>query len=281
LHIYTDGSKKDDCVGFSVCIPKLDIEYKFRIPDYLTIFTAEMAAIYYAFKWCFNHREVKKVVIFSDSLSAIKALSGFKEKGRFDLFNKIRCFHNDLFYSGNSVWVSWVPAHVGIEGNEKADALAKDSLKLVGPSFNLQYSVEEIMPLVNKFSFERWNAIYKDISKGGKYKEMFPEVSFQNKSQDYLRSQSVQMFRLVTGFNRLNYHGFKIKYSDSQLCEVCGVGETSRHFVMDCVRYDSQRDKLFRACVQNNIACTYDNIISEAIIRDNLWIFIQETGRKL
>lgn len=280
-HIYTDGSKKDDIVGFSVCIPSMDLSFKFRIPDYLNVFTAELVAIFYAFKWCSNHKDVKDVVIFSDSLSALRALEGFKEKGRFDLLNKIHCLYNNLFAGGRDIWVSWVPAHVGVEGNERADILAKESLQFDKVNFSLQYSVEEVMPLVNKFLLERWNAIYKGIDKGGNYKEFFPDVSHKGKSQDYLRSQSISIFRLVTGFNRLNYHGFKIKGSSTRYCEVCSVFETSKHFVMECVRYDSQRDKLFRACVQNSIACTYNNIISDPRVRGDLWVFILETGRKL
>jgi len=34
----------------------------------------------------------------------------------------------------------WVPAHVGIQGNEEADKIAKESLKMEEPNINISQS---------------------------------------------------------------------------------------------------------------------------------------------
>ncbi len=36
--------------------------------------------------------------------------------------------HTELVSNGKEVVMCWIPSHIGIEGNEKADAAAKSSL---------------------------------------------------------------------------------------------------------------------------------------------------------
>ena len=66
-------------------------------------------------------------VIFSDSLSALMAIKG-SNSVRKDLVNKIIYVNNIIIDRGLNIIYEWVPAHVGIVGNEKADTNAKKSL---------------------------------------------------------------------------------------------------------------------------------------------------------
>ena len=67
--------------------------------------------------------ETLDTVILSDSLSALEAL---KDCDHFDRnINKILTIISEMQESGRKVTLVWVPAHVRIPGNEKADALAK------------------------------------------------------------------------------------------------------------------------------------------------------------
>lgn len=71
-HVFTDGSKDGDKVGCAY-ISK-DAQQTLRLPDGSSIFTAEAKAIDLALDYITSAR-FKKFVIFSDSLSVLKALN--------------------------------------------------------------------------------------------------------------------------------------------------------------------------------------------------------------
>ena len=67
----------------------------------------------------------KKVTIFTDSLSSVAALKANTESEAPELIDQILTTTTELMKKDCHVEVSWIPAHVGIPGNEKADAQAK------------------------------------------------------------------------------------------------------------------------------------------------------------
>ena len=68
------------------------------------------------------------VVIYSDSLSCLQAIQG--EDTEHPLMCRIMNLLWKLSDKGTHVKFCWIPSHCGIEGNEVADKLAKESLGL-------------------------------------------------------------------------------------------------------------------------------------------------------
>jgi len=62
------------------------------------------------------------------TLSSLQALNGFKLE--IDLVQKILKDYTTLTNSGKSIVLCWIPSHVNIPGNERADAAAKSALSL-------------------------------------------------------------------------------------------------------------------------------------------------------
>ena len=68
----------------------------------------------------------KNFVIFSDSMSSLQSISGFNLDS--DLLQKFLKDYTVPAKNGNNIILCWIPSHVGILGNEKADAAAKSAL---------------------------------------------------------------------------------------------------------------------------------------------------------
>ena len=66
--------------------------------------------------------------------------------------------------------------------------------------------------------------------------------------------------RLRLGHCKLNGHCSRLDSSVSPLCD-CGQPETVSHFLMDCPRYQLQRERMF-----HTISGFYDGVINEEVL---------------
>jgi len=127
---FTDGSKDSDTgrTGFAVTIPSLRYEVKKRTSEHLSVCTVETLAILTALQWVEEVR-VEKVIFCSDSSSTLSSLQSFTSHSRQDLINEIYETLFRLKNMGIVVAFMWVPAHRGVQGNERADTLATQALE--------------------------------------------------------------------------------------------------------------------------------------------------------
>ncbi len=130
MTIFTDGSKNpgSEHVGAGVYIPEFNVEISKIIIDGVSVFTAEIVAIILGLQWIEEVRP-ERVVICSDSAAALSSLNS-KETSRDDLLLEIFTIMFRIQRAGTDVQFCWVSAHIGVEGNEKADEIAKRALKL-------------------------------------------------------------------------------------------------------------------------------------------------------
>jgi ribonuclease HI len=97
-----------------------------------------------------------KVAIYTDSRVAIDLLKNHAMHGF--LIEKIRNKIRQLSIKNRTIHFRWVKAHIGIEGNEAADRLAKEAAQ----DEENQSIVFDRMPLtsiaieINKRGFEQW-----------------------------------------------------------------------------------------------------------------------------
>ena len=128
---YTDGSKMDNSTGAGLTGPGINMF--FPMGRWPTVFQAEIYAILECASVCLkrNYKHAN-ICIFSDSQAALKALktSMCNSKLVWECILSLR-----QLAQKNQVNLYWVPGHCGIEGNEKADQLARQgsSTVLVGP----------------------------------------------------------------------------------------------------------------------------------------------------
>ncbi|GBM37662.1 hypothetical protein AVEN_9953-1 [Araneus ventricosus] len=114
FEVYTDGSRIENETGFAVCTFKDNQNinnFCFKLQPHNSVFQAELAAIQYAANWAASNNY--KINIYTDRLSSIMALKSAISRSSFVISAK-----NDLSAVKGLVGLSWVKAHVGIQGNE-------------------------------------------------------------------------------------------------------------------------------------------------------------------
>ena len=99
-----------------------------RLRDGSSVFNAKLEGTNLALKKFLTLSKSKKNFIFyTDSFSAVESLGGktFRTKN-------VKRFYNILKKLPPQVQlvIAWIPSHVGISGNERADGLAKAALAL-------------------------------------------------------------------------------------------------------------------------------------------------------
>ena len=141
-----------------------------RIPDDLSIFTAEATAIDLALDFISTCDANNRFIIFSDSLSVLKAMNHTSSKN--PQIQKIleKC-HELLTYK--DIVLCWIPSHIGIQGNEMVGKQAKTSLLLEPTSFKISFS--NFKPSINKYILEEWQTSWNK-SIGNKLLDIKPTI---------------------------------------------------------------------------------------------------------
>ena len=112
----------------------------------------------YALKLAFNivlQSPYSRFIIFTDSLSSLAALNGSKLDHPYVL--EILEKYSRLVQE-NSVVLAWVPSHVGIRGNDKADILAKDALDMDVTNVKIPYT--DLKVNITRYFTNKWQEIW-------------------------------------------------------------------------------------------------------------------------
>jgi len=106
-------------------------------------------------------------------MSSLEALSVFKVE--IDIVHNIIKGYTNLTNTGKTIVSCWIPSHVNIRGNKRADSAAKSALSL--PIMNMKLPAYELIPSVSKFCLNEWEDIW-DCCKGNKVRSIYPTVGF-------------------------------------------------------------------------------------------------------
>jgi len=112
----------------------------------LSVFSEQSYAIIMALNIIYCERE-NNFVIFSDSMSSLQAVKGFKLELNL-VYQSIKDYSH-LTESGKRIVVCWIPSHVNITGNERAVLAAKSAVTL---------PITKI-PRVSQFCLKEWQDI--------------------------------------------------------------------------------------------------------------------------
>lgn len=242
---FTDGSKGERHVGAAAVGPYY--EECQRLRHDASIFTAELHAIQLVLNKVCTERTPQSV-IFSDSLSALAALcSGNKTKNPLvqQVLNQLMdCSRNHL-----DVSFCWVPSHVGIDGNEKADALAAQTKELEVTETRLPY--QDYRRRLKLSVTKKWQSEWTELNEN-KLHLVKPHLREWQSCRHKERFVEVVLCRLRIGHTRLT-HNFLLLGEDPPNCEQCGKRLTVLHILVECPGYENKRREFFSHFYKFNI----------------------------
>ena len=144
------------------------------------------------------------------------------------------------------VKIKWIKAHVGHDGNELADELAKEGAEGVGngPTIMVGSSNKVVSSLVNAKMIEKWNDRWENGKDARQTRIFFPTVNLSksNKIRKMNRKDISNMVRAITGHDFRRRHQALMEGGGVSTCRLCGEeDETSNHLVDRCPRLAGKR----------------------------------------
>ncbi|XP_017489096.1 PREDICTED: uncharacterized protein LOC108377346 [Rhagoletis zephyria] len=242
---FTDGSFLNGTAAYAVIEQQANGYSYMKVRQSLLtphagIFNAELAAI----KFAVRHASSKKkhALICSDSLSVVKSLQHDGESRRFLL---------------------WIPAHVGIVGNELADEAAKEAIKMP-----LMMEVPCLSAIIKNFHKVEAANIKNTLWQTSRtfLKTHNAQLKRPHYNENFTRDDCIKIARMrvgVTNFStRHHFSGGR-----SPECTQCGTTLTVEHILKDCAISGSH------ANLEQTLDCSNENtikFINEALKKHNL-----------
>ena len=259
-NVFTDGSKDDNKTGCAAVLS--DKLTKTRIPNGASIFTAEIKGIDLALN-LIAESENEKFIIFSDSLSVLLSLRNRKQDN--PLIIKLLNKHDSISNSKTIVYC-WIPSHIGISGNEKADSAAKSALSQNIEHIKIPYT--DYKPAVNKFILNKWQQRWNE----NEYNKLFsikPILGEWRPGFRKSRKEEVILSRIRIGHTKLT-HSFILNGDDQPECIACQTMYTVKHFLIECGDLALTRQDFYNV---NNLKELFDNVSITDILS-----FLRETN---
>ena len=278
LRIYTDGSKGGEKTGCAFYVPSLKFSKKLRLPNGTSVFMSEMVAILESLRFVLSKPPIS-CVIFSDSLSSIQSL----ESGTDDsvIHQEIRYCIYQLWCMGIPVTVSWIPSHVGIQGNEVVDGLAKKALQHEVIDYPILNNLVDLNIALENNLLKEWQTSWDSDTKGRFYYKIQPTVSLKVKFSDPNRSKQTSLTRLRFGKCLLGDVLHMMKKRNTDCCEFCHIKEDVSHFLMDCLDHQDLRININDKVLMAGQVPSVKTLLGDSRWFDEVWNYVVQTKRNI
>jgi len=182
------------------------------------------------------HRNNSSIAICSDSLSSIQAVSAAKVTTG-TVADAMQALKTLAIY--NSLRLVWVPGHCGVEGNERADLLAKEaaSTPFIGPEPSLWISTTTLRSSLYNWADKEQTRLWK-AQPGCRQAKLFFTGLNRSLTQYALRLDRRHLrilSGLLPGYSSLNRQLKVMGLKQDALCPLCREeDETPVHYIAQC-----------------------------------------------
>ena len=233
--VYTDGSKTDTGVGAAAV--SHDKCSTATLPVEASIFTAEAYALELAVG-IIERSNSRFNVIFSDSRSCMESLL---YNGQHPTIRKLIWRLHKLAERRTTVEICWIPSHIGIKGNERADQKAKDAAQRDERTY-LPIYYKDYYPTIGRKLYEARAKAWRNL-RNNKLRSIKEVISPFPKPPNENRREEVVLNRIRAGHTRLT-HGHLMESGPPPICPFCNNSIlTINHIFVECNELAEQRER--------------------------------------
>ena len=204
-----------------------------RLHNDCNIYSAELLAIKLALSIAAMNPN-REFTIISDSLSSLQAIENVVTDHPILLEIYKQLIKIDR--NNSHVYFLWVPSHVGIPGNEMADAGAQEASR--SGSITLVPS-SDLKSRIKKYCQEMFQQFW-DSSQHKLY-EIDPVLSDIKRHNFKCRKDETRYHRVRLGHTHLT-HSFMFNDNIPPVCEHCHVILSVKHILLECQHFRDERE---------------------------------------
>lgn len=270
IEIYTDGSRRKgrEQGGAAVITKETNGNWEeqgFTTSKYCSVFTIEAGAVNKAIETTEKQEIKQDVLILTDSLSTVNAIENERvEEKEEGVIGKIRERIKKKNYKNRGeergrIGIAWIPVHVGIEGNEKADRVAKEYTEGEEDE-SFKHTIKDARRMIRE---KKWKKSTEENLRQGEFKgRRYFEAEWNNVGRffPWFREIGNVEKKVITMLSRvradhynLNWSLYRKTMTNSPECEKCGEVEDFEHIMWRCQKYDEIRRTMRRVWQENEI----------------------------
>lgn len=274
LILWTDGSKLDSGASGAGITWKSSFKWSGKslaLGHHKEILDAELFGILEAFKIAVKEKKRESytiLTIFCDSQTAIKRVQNDELGPGQAITKEIIQIAQKLTEEGVSIFIRWVPSHINIEGNEKADFLAKKAAnKPKNVLINGYCSFSHINRLIKHQKSEdtrKWLLKQQEkrhIPINQRFKlDLNSSLRLNKEIFTVSKRLSSRFFQLKIGHAITAVYLKRIKKSEYSRCWWCNNrNQTIEHLLFECRKWRKERQDFYKDLEASKVSKPSEN----------------------